>query len=191
MARSRPKWFDAALAAILAGDSIADAARAAGCRRETVSRAMRDPQHPFSKELAQLRAAAASSATPGELVQKATAVLEQHLDSGDARSALDAAKVVVGKLAAQQPAEPEPVAEEVTPEQAIREMIATLPTLPVLLREGQVPPDLVDELRRALAVATSTCCRAIETPVTRLSQPQGGRGEHEAPQRRASGESPP
>lgn len=89
MARSRRPWFDAALA------SSSRAARsptplAAGVRRETVSRAMRDPESAFAKELAQLRSAAASSATaPGALVEKATAVLEQQLASGDAKAALD------------------------------------------------------------------------------------------------------
>ncbi len=42
--------------------------------------------------------------------------------------------------------------EEVTPEAAIRELIATLPTIPIVLREG-VSLELVDELRRSLDAA--------------------------------------
>ncbi len=155
MARSRPKWWDAALAILLQGGRISAAARAANVRRETVSNAMRDPQHPFAKELAQLRAAAeASSATPpAELVAKAQRVLEQHLDGEDARTQLDAAKAVLARV------EPPPQdaasteAEQVTPEIAVRELVATLPTVKVVLQLGPVPAALVDELRRALETA--------------------------------------
>ncbi len=135
------------------GEKIAAVARALNLRRETISRALSRPDSPLRAEVERRRAAATSTATPGELVEKAQRVLEQHLDSGDARSALDAAKVVVGKLAPQQPAEPEPAEEEISAEAAIRELAATLPTLKVVLREYPVSPEMVNELRGALRAA--------------------------------------
>ncbi len=149
MARSRPKWWDAALPILLQGGHISDAARAANKRRETVSRALAKPDSAFSKELAQLRAAATSVTVPTELVEKAQRVLAEHLDSEDPRAAFSAAKVVVGKLAPQQPAEPEPVAEEISAEQAVKEIALALPVLKVLMREHPeaFSPETVEELK--------------------------------------------
>lgn len=155
MARSRPKWWDAALAVILGGGTIAAAARAGGCRRETVSRALRNPESEFAKELAQLRAGPSATA-PGVLVEKAERVLEAHLDGEDAKASFNAAKVVVAKYGPQAAAQADTAStetEEATPEQAIRELVATLPTIKIVLREAAASPELVDELRRALRAA--------------------------------------
>ncbi len=150
MAR-RPPWFDAALAAILAGDSIATAARSAGVRRETVSRAMRDPDSAFAKELAQLRATATTPATDQDLTAKAAAVITGHLDGQDPKLQLDAAKAALTHAARTQAAAPEPeVEEEVSVETALKELATAMPTIRILLRQGPTSPGLVDELRQAL-----------------------------------------
>ncbi len=151
MARSRAAWWDAALGVILQGGCIADAARAANVRRETVSRALRDPESAFAKELAQLREANQRT-DPTTLRSRAVDALAQHLDGGDKLS-IDAAKAVLSHVEppAQDPTSSE--AEQVTPEAAVQELVAVLPTVKVVLQLGPVPAALVDELRRALEAA--------------------------------------
>lgn len=168
MARSRPAWWDAALRVLLDGGSIADAGRAAGKRRETVSRALADPQSPFAQELARLRAAAAPVQSEQALVEKAVAVVEQHLGSGDTRASLDAAKVALTHAArTQAAAPPEPAPEEeVSAEMAVQEVILMLPVMKVLMREHPeaFPPAAAEELKAA--------CRKLLADLDALAAPQ-------------------
>ncbi len=136
------------------GEKIAAVARALNLRRETISKALHRADSPLRAEVERRRAAATTpGAAPAELVEKSRHVLDQHLDSEDPRASLAAAKVVISQLSPQEPAEPEPVAEEVTPEAAVRELVATLPTIRVVLAEGPVSSELVNELRTALRAA--------------------------------------
>jgi len=166
MARSRP-WFDAALAVLLQGGRIADAARAANVRRETISRALRDPESPLAQELARQRAATAPVQSEQGLVEKALARVDQHLDSEDRRTALDAAKVALTHAArTQAAAQPEETAaEEVSAEAAVREVILMLPVMKVLMREHPeaFPPEAAEQLKAA--------CRRLLADLDALAQP--------------------
>ena len=149
--KTPPAWYPQAIEALLAGASIAEAGRACNVRRETISRALSAPDSALRAELDRRREARAPVQSDQDLVAKALGVLEAHLNSGD-KLAIDAAKIIVARLGPQASAQPELApAEEVSPEQAIRELVATLPTVKVLLREHpSIPTAVVDELRQAL-----------------------------------------
>ncbi len=155
MARSRRAWFEQAVSELVAGVPIAEVARHVNVRRETISRQLSRPDSPLRAEVERRRSAAATSATatPDELVQKATAVMAEHMDGEDAKLRLDAAKVVLARVEPPTQDAGSTEMEEVSPEQAIKELVVTLPTVKVVAQLAPIPTELVNELRQALRAA--------------------------------------
>jgi hypothetical protein len=98
MSRERKRAEDSLLAALAAGNTVEDAAKAAGLSPRTAYRRLADPQ--FARRLAQARDELISSAL-GELVDcasEAVATLRALLSASDERVRLGAAKSTLEQL---------------------------------------------------------------------------------------------
>jgi len=98
MSRERKRAEDSLLAALAAGNTVEDAAKAAGLSPRTAYRRLADPQ--FARRLAQARDELISSAL-GELVDcasEAVATLRALLGASDERVRLGAGKAILDQL---------------------------------------------------------------------------------------------
>src|SRR5436309_9646036 len=98
MSRERSRGEDSLLAALAAGSTVEDAAKAAGLSTRTAYRRLADPG--FARRLAQARDELISSAL-GELVEcasEAVATLRALLQANDERVRLGAAKSTLEQL---------------------------------------------------------------------------------------------
>lgn len=168
-----PKWFDDAARLLAEGSSIADAARAVGCARESLSKRLNAPGSTLKAEVDRRRAALAAdnSEKTKTTLERALEVLERGLESTDDRRAYDAAKVLLARLMpTQQIVKVEDQrAEQVSSEQVVRDLAGALDAVADLLDDvsNEAVQQLTDAATR-LAARLAPVPRALSDATTEL-----------------------
>jgi hypothetical protein len=187
--RGDPKWFDEAARLLALGTGISDTAKAVGITRESLSRRLNAGGSTLAAEVARRRGALASdSADKGkDLLEQAFAVMKKGLASDDDRRAMDAAKIILGKLLPSQQVvhiEEKP-AEPASAEDVVRELARALVDVAHVIAEGGVSSE-------AIAMLSESAARVVAAlpPVARAARVETDAAPAALPVPPTNGEAP-